>query len=193
MHVLGTIERTTVQPTRSGRAAARQARDRTPEGRYDWLPAGPFRAHVRHVSVITGTPWPVLAVLARVSLPAVRSLVVGRHGRGDSSVRRLCPDVAERLFELTSMRVRQAATRPVPAQRAAVMLRNLTVDVSVAEVAHRLGLRRDQLGALLIDPSPATCPELVAASVEAAYRLAWARPRWPHVTPAELISLSQAA
>ena len=175
---------------RESAAGVREAPDR-----YAWIAAAPFRAHLRHLTAVTGTPWPVLAVLARVSVPAARSLMVGRRG---GSVHRVCPDVARRILGLTAPQVQRAAVRPVPAQRAVQMLGELTGAVSVPELADHLRLRRAQLDALAIDPPPATCTELVAASIEAAYRLSWVRrssttSRWAGRAVADRPPIAQAA
>jgi hypothetical protein len=73
-----------------------------PPDRHAWVPAAPFRAHLRHLQAATGLPWEVLAWAAGVSPSLVRHLVLGNNGRHP---RRISPLSARRLAELTPQRL----------------------------------------------------------------------------------------
>lgn len=85
-----------------------------------WVSAPPFRAHVRHVAACSGVPWPVLAMLAGVSLSMADHLLHGRHGR---PVRRISRECAVRLLAVTPEVVGAAHQEWVPADRAVRLVR----------------------------------------------------------------------
>lgn len=60
-----------------------------------WVDAEPFRAHLAHVSVASGLPWPVIALHAGVSVRLADVLLHGRDGR---RVRRIAPRDAAALL-----------------------------------------------------------------------------------------------
>lgn len=73
-----------------------------------WVEAAPFRAHLRHLIDTTGQPLPVVAEMARISLPDARRLLHGRRGR---PVRRISPQTASRLFWLDRRQLLGSASR----------------------------------------------------------------------------------
>ena len=60
-----------------------------------WVDADPFRAHLAHVSLGSGLPWPVIALHAGVSVRLADVLLHGRDGR---RVRRIAPRDAAGLL-----------------------------------------------------------------------------------------------
>lgn len=85
--------------------------------RHDWVPAAPFRAHLRHLRATTGLPWETLALAAGVSPSLVRHLVFGNNGRYP---RRISPLTARRLAELAPAKLPQVAAAGCAALRAEV-------------------------------------------------------------------------
>lgn len=70
----------------------------------DWIPAGPFRAYVRHLLDAADLPWAALAVLSDVPAAQLRSLLFGR--RSGRPLRRLHPQTAARLLAIDSAQLR---------------------------------------------------------------------------------------
>lgn len=104
-------------------AATRSAGEARRAGAIDsWLDAAPFRAHARHLMAAGGLTSAELAVLAGVSLRAVRHLVYGRTGR---PARRISPHTARRLFLLTPLEASLVRSRLVPAARTRTFLGQL--------------------------------------------------------------------
>ena len=56
---------------------------------HHWLPAAPFRSHVRALIDSSGLPWRAIALEARVPPGVVRTLLLGRDGRHHSKIPRL--------------------------------------------------------------------------------------------------------
>lgn len=69
-----------------------------PPGRYAWVDAAPFRAHLTHVAEVSGVPWSVIAVHAGVPVSLAARLLFRRRGR---LLQRLPMDCAQRLLAVT--------------------------------------------------------------------------------------------
>jgi len=78
---------------------------------HHWLPAAPFRSHVRALIDSSGLPWRAIALEARVPPGVVRTLLLGRDGRHRSKIPRL---VAQNLLLLTEADLRRLRHRSVP-------------------------------------------------------------------------------
>lgn len=129
-----------------------------------WVLATPFRAHLRHLGRTTGVPWRALAIAAGVEPTLVRALL---HGRGGRPLKRLHPEAARRLLELTPRSVDALRHRRVVAVEVPRRLRDLrSAGVGTEELASWLQLPRQEVLALLEGSSPC-CTELTAVLTEA--------------------------
>jgi O-phosphoseryl-tRNA(Cys) synthetase len=128
-----------------------------------WVPAAPFRAHLRLLLDDSGLPWPVMAMTAGVSTRLVGRLL------GVSDARRLPKlprDSAMRLFCLSDDRLAELARTRVPAadtQRELAEL--LSLGCRPADLARYCRLSLAELDAL---PYGATCTELTALLMRSA-------------------------
>lgn len=136
-----------------------------PEQGPTWVDATPFRAHLGQL-LATGLTEPVIAQLAGMSVRAVRHLAHGRHGR---PIRRIGGHSARRLLQITTLEARAIRFRPVPVRSSRYRLRAM---VAAGRSADRLA---DELGIGVRDvqqvlgPGSATCTELTALTIAAAY------------------------
>jgi len=145
-----------------------------PLGRSPWVEAAPFRAHVRHTTDTAGVPWPALAVLSGVSVPAVHALLFGRRGR---ALTRLEPRVAARLLSVGTAELRGLRRAWVAAEPTAVRLRQLLAGgLDPLRVARWCDLTPTQLADLVDGDAPA-CSQLTETLVLAADRLRVAAPQ----------------
>lgn len=129
-----------------------------------WVLATPFRAHLRHLVRTTGVPWRALALAAGAEPTLVRALL---HGRGGRPLRRLHPETARRLLELTPRSVEGLRHRRVVAGEVPRRLRELrAAGVGTEELAAWLQTPRHEVIALLEGP-PGCCTELTALLAEA--------------------------
>ena len=137
---------------------------------HHWLPAAPFRSHVRALIDSSGLPWRAIALEARVPPGVVRTLLLGRDGRHRSKIPRL---VAQNLLLLTEADLRRLRHRSVPPpvlQRlvhpddVAVILR--TEPAQIRAVAAGAACSSDAYTALL---ARAACDALCPDDSEAAY------------------------
>jgi hypothetical protein len=79
---------------------------------YGWVPAAPFRAHLRHLLDLTGLPWPVVALKAGVPPRLVRRLLFVDQGR---RLPKLPRESAMRLITLNDATLAELAHTWVPA------------------------------------------------------------------------------
>lgn len=129
-----------------------------------WVLATPFRAHLRHLGRTTGVPWRALALAAGVEPTLVRALL---HGRGGRPLKRLHPEAARRLLELTPRSVEALRHRRVVAGEVPRRLRELrAAGVGTEELADWLQVPRSEVLALLEGP-PGCCTQLTALLTEA--------------------------
>jgi hypothetical protein len=130
-----------------------------------WVDATPFRAHLTHLLAI-GLTEPVIARLAGVSLRSVDHLAHGRRGR---PVRRVCGDTGRRVLRITTSEAKAIRFRPVPARPSRYRLRALVAaGWTVQRLAHDIGVSIRDLEEVL-DQRAATCPQLAALKIAAAY------------------------
>ncbi len=76
----------------------RSCRLSEPVAHAEWLPAAPFRSHVRRLIDASGLPWRAVALAARVPPKVVKTLLHGRHGRARPRLPRVA---AQQLMLLT--------------------------------------------------------------------------------------------
>jgi hypothetical protein len=134
----------------------------------DWIPAAPFRAHVRHVIEVAEIPWQVAAVEAGVSLSLVQHLLWGRTGRVPS---RIAPAAAARLLRLTASDLAGLHRGMVPATETTRRLRELlAAGWAPDRLAGFCRLRPTELAAL-VEGDTVGCTRLTESLVRAAERL----------------------
>jgi len=130
-----------------------------------WIDAAPFRAHLT-LLLATGLTEPVIARLAGISVRSVEHLAHGRRGR---LVRRVCGDTGRRLLRITTMEARAIRFRPVPARPSRYRLRSMVAaGWTVQRLADGIGLSIRDVEQVL-DRGAATCPQLAALKISAAY------------------------
>lgn len=130
-----------------------------------WVDAAPFRAHLRHLMAVGGMSSAAVAVLAGISPRATFRLL---HGRGGRALRRISPDTARRLLQVTPEVAATVRSTMVPAATTRHHLGVLcAAGWSEAELARRLGLPQATLVAL-INGTVGRCTQLAAlrAAVE---------------------------
>ncbi len=136
-----------------------------PEQEGVWVDAAPFRAHLTHL-LATGLTESVIARLTGISVRSVEHLAHGRRGR---QVRRICGDTGRRLLRITTLEARAIRFRPVPVRPSRYRLRSM---VAAGWTVHRLA---DDIGVSIrdveqvLDHRAATCPQLAALKIAAAY------------------------
>jgi hypothetical protein len=130
-----------------------------------WVDAIPFRAHVRQL-LATGLSEPVIARLAGISVRAVTHLAHGRLGR---PVRRVCADTGRRLLRITTAEAKALRFRPVPVRASRYRLRAMTrAGWSRQGLVDDVGLGIRDIQQVL-GPGSATCSQLTALKIAAAY------------------------
>jgi hypothetical protein len=130
-----------------------------------WVDATPFRAHLSHL-LAAGLTEPVIARLVGISERTVEHLAHGRAGR---PLRRVCADTGRRLLRITTLEARAIRFRPVPARPSRHRLRAMVRAGWTAQVlADDIGLSIRDVEQVLGRGS-ATCPQLVALKITAAY------------------------
>jgi hypothetical protein len=129
-----------------------------------WVDAAPFRAHLRHLMSIGDLSVDEVAQLTGVAPRAAHALLHGRDGR---PLRRINPETARRLLQVSSADARSLGRRLVPATATVSRLHQLvSAGVSLLEVAHQT---RVEAGLLLdlVQGRRSECSHLVAARVGA--------------------------
>ena len=133
-----------------------------------WVEAGPFRAHLRHLMAGGNLTATEVATLAGVPPRLAASLLNGR--RSGRAVRRIDPDSARALLQVTAGDVKALRTRQVPAAESRLRLRTLLRnEPDLARLADQLGATTDELVDLALGRSP-SCAALLALRLVALVR-----------------------
>ena len=122
----------------------------------DWVEAGPFRAHLRHLMAVGGLDEQEAATVTGLPARAVRHILHGRHGRPQ---RRISPDTARRLLRVSTTDVVALQWCLAPAQTARTAYEQLrAAGWSLLEVAGAARLPADQVRAMV---EAEHCPRLL--------------------------------
>lgn len=133
---------------------------RSHDARHDWVVAAPFRAHARHLLQVTGLPWPVLALHARVP-PSLLATLVGRH-----RLTRIPPAAAARLLRVDAASLLALSAEWVPAAPSVIRLSELlSAGQDADSLARRCRMTRFQLEALLDSPRCTRLTELLVQGI----------------------------
>ncbi|MET1003894.1 MAG: hypothetical protein ABWX96_00005 [Propionibacteriaceae bacterium] len=112
-----------------------------------WVDAAPFRAHLKHLMAVSHLSSSAVAMLAGVSPRLAYRLL---HGHGGRPLRRVSPDIARKLLQVTAAEARAVRVRPVPAARTRTNLRKLqAAGWSLPDLALAVGLPESQIEELL--------------------------------------------
>ena len=87
-----------------------------------WVDAGPFRAHLRYLMASGSLSADDVAAVAGISARMADRLLHGRNGR---PLRRISPDTARRLIQISDQQVQALRRIIVPAAPARMQLRRL--------------------------------------------------------------------
>ena len=87
-----------------------------------WVDARPFRAHLRYLMASGSLSVEDVAAVAGISTRLARRLLHGRDGR---QLRRISPDTARRLIQISDQQVQALRRTMVPAAPARLQLRRL--------------------------------------------------------------------
>jgi len=87
-----------------------------------WVDAGPFRAHLRYLMASGSLSVDDVAAVAGISARMADRLLHGRNGR---PLRRISPDTARRLLQISDQQVQALRRIMVPAAPARLQLRRL--------------------------------------------------------------------
>jgi hypothetical protein len=108
-----------------------------------WVDAGPFRAHLRYLMASGSLSVDDVAAVAGISARMAERLLHGRNGR---PLRRISPDTARRLIQISDQQVQALRRIMVPAAPARLQLRRLhRVGWDNLAIAERLGLAAPEL------------------------------------------------
>ena len=133
-----------------------------------WVEAGPFRAHLRHLMAVGELSATEVATLAGVPPRLAASLLNGR--RSGRAVRRIDPDSARALLQITAADARALRTRQLPAQESRRRLHALARrEPDLGRLAGRLGVTTQELVDLHVGAS-AWCRALLALRLVALVR-----------------------
>jgi plasmid maintenance system antidote protein VapI len=109
--------------------------------------AAPFRAQLRHLMAVGRLDSGDVATLAGISPGLARRLLHGDRGR---TLRRISPDTAHRLIQLTGPSVRSLSYIVVPTGMARLQLRRLQrLGWSLRSIADRIGVATVELEELV--------------------------------------------
>jgi hypothetical protein len=134
---------------------------------YGWVPAAPFRAHLRLLLDFTGLPWPVIALQADVSPRLVRRLLFVDRGR---RLPKLPRDSAIRLLLLNDVSLAELAHTRVPAEETrGHLVELLTQGCPVPRLARYCRLSVPELMKTLSAPSCSELTALLARSARLQY------------------------
>ncbi len=112
-----------------------------------WLPAAPFRSHVRTLMDASGLPWRAIALEARVPPAVVRTLLHGRSGRPRTKIPR---QAAENLLRLTEADLHELRRQPGSYDLLRrLMLRLCSRGFSALDVAMLLRLHPERVRSVL--------------------------------------------
>ena len=136
----------------------------------DWVEAGPFRAHLRHLMAVGGLDEQEAATVTGLPVRSVQHIL---HGRGGRPQRRISPHTAHRLLRVGTTEIvalRWCLAPAAPAQTAYEQLR--AAGWSTLEVATAVQVPVQEVEALT---GADRCPRLlVVRLVSQARRLAGA-------------------
>jgi|GEM_PF-2650669 len=152
---------------------------------HDWVPAAPFRAHLRHLLDASGLPLPHLASVLELPVRLCARLLVEPSERGPAGrpaarnnpalprpLARISPITARQLLAVDAASLLQALSRPLDAQPTCETVVDLLAAGHRLTTVHRVtGLDLPVLAALA-EHRITTCPGRVVAAVQAA--AAWA-------------------
>jgi hypothetical protein len=132
----------------------------------EWVDAGPFRAHLRYLMATASLSVDDVAAVAGISTRVADRLLHGRDGR---PLRRICPDTARRLIQVSDQEVRALRRITVPAAPARLQLQRLHrggwENLAIAE---RVGVTAPELAELAAGAG--TCSLLLTVRLTAAAR-----------------------
>jgi plasmid maintenance system antidote protein VapI len=112
-----------------------------------WVDAAPFRAQLRHLMAVGGLDAADVATLAGISPGLADRLLHGHRGR---FLRRISPDTAQRLIQLTGPSVRSLSSIVVPSGIARLQLRRLQrLGWRLPTIADRIGVTTVELDDLV--------------------------------------------
>jgi hypothetical protein len=157
--------------------AVRAASD---EGADSWVDAGPFRAHLRYLMASGSLSVDDVAAVVGISARMADRLLHGRNGR---PLRRISPDTARRLIQVSDQQVQALRRIMVPAAPARLQLKRLhRAGWGNLAIAERLGLAAPELVELAAGAS--ACSLLLTVRLTAAARaedsLRYHRLVWSH-------------
>jgi plasmid maintenance system antidote protein VapI len=131
-----------------------------------WVDAGPFRAHLRYLMASGSLSVEDVAAVAGISARMAERLLHGRNGR---PLRRISPDTARRLIQISDQQVRALRRIMVPAAPARLQLRRLhRAGWQNLAIAERLGVAAPELMELAAGAS--ACSLLLTVRLTAAAR-----------------------
>jgi plasmid maintenance system antidote protein VapI len=111
-----------------------------------WVDAAPFRAQLRHLMSVGGLGSADVATLAGISPGLAARLLHGHRGR---TLRRISPDTAHRLIQLTGPSVKSLSYIVVPTGMARLQLRRLRrLGWRLSTIADRIGVTTLELDEL---------------------------------------------
>ena len=135
-------------------------------GSGEWVDAGPFRAHLRYLMATASLSIDDVAVVAGISVRVADRLLHGRDGR---PLRRISPDTARRLIQVSDQQVQALRRIMVPAAPARLQLRRLhRAGWENLAIADRVGVAAPELAELAAGSD--TCSLLLTVRLTAAAR-----------------------
>jgi plasmid maintenance system antidote protein VapI len=131
-----------------------------------WVDAGPFRAHLRYLMASGSLSVDDVAAVAGISARMADRLLHGRNGR---PLRRISPDTARRLIQISDQQVRALRRIMVPAAPARLQLRRLhRAGWHNLAIAERLGVAAPEL--MELAAGAGACSLLLTVRLTAAAR-----------------------
>jgi hypothetical protein len=131
-----------------------------------WVDAGPFRAQLRFLMASGSLTVDDVAAVAGISARLADRLLHGRDGR---PLRRISPDTARRLIQISDQQVRALPRIMVPASPARLQLRRLRrAGLGDSAIAERLSVAVPELAELASGTD--TCSLLLTIRLTAAAR-----------------------
>jgi hypothetical protein len=131
-----------------------------------WVDAGPFRAQLRYLMASGSLSVDDVAAVAGISARLADRLLHGRDGR---PLRRISPDTARRLIQISDQHVRALPRIMVPAAPARLQLRRLyRAGWANLAIAERVGVPAPELAELAAGAE--TCSLLLTVRLTAAAR-----------------------
>jgi plasmid maintenance system antidote protein VapI len=132
----------------------------------EWVDAGPFRAHLRYLMATASLSVDDVAAVAGISPRVAARLLHGRDGR---PLRRISPETARRLIQVSDQQVRALRRITVPAAPARLQLRRLhRAGWKNLAIAERVGVTAPELAELAAGAD--NCSLLLTVRLTAAAR-----------------------